>query len=449
MRQITIVPPLLPDLCLGNGRGARFARPDLEALCMVARSISRTPWSSRLALVWCSALWGCSSLQSRPWGPLEMRKTAKPPTTANPGAANVPATANAKPWSERPGKGRDFLMNLTGRQAQPDRARSEFAQAEAKFTTATGMQGAARQTAFEEAGDLYSDAAKHWAGSVLAEDALWMAGESYFFADRYPKAVRSYAGLIKQRPSTRYLDRVDQRRFAIAKYWLSQITATGDSVIVPNISDKERPTTDTFGQAVALLDRIRFDNPAGKLADDATMAAAVAHFERGNHADADVLFTDLRENFGNSEHQFQAYFLGLKSKREIYQGVEYDGSALDEAEKIVKDMVRLFPERASEHREYLEDALKDIRLKQAARDYALAQYYDNHEAFGAARLYYDQVRREFSDTNLALESDGRLAEIKSEPDQPEQSLKWLAELFPEEAPAKPLLQSDNLEKVRK
>ncbi len=358
-------------------------------------------------------------------------------------------TPSERPWNEKPSRFKDWMTSVTGKRAQPERAKAEFAEAEAKFVKASELAGEERTKLFAEAGDIYSNSAKHWTGSVLAEDALFMAGESYFFADVYPKAVRSYAGLIKQRPNTRFLDRVDERRFAIANHWLKLIEAHGDSVVIPNLRDDQRPTNDTFGQAVALLDRIRFDNPAGKLADDATMAGAVAHFERGNFADADVLFSDLRENFASSEHQFKAHFLGLKCKQEVYEGIEYDGNALQEAEKIVREIQRLFPQEAQEQQEFLVNALKDVRLKKAARDFALAQYYDNHAEYRAARLYFDQVRREFPDTNLALESEGRLAEIKGKPDRPDQSLQWLANMFPEEKRAKPLLQSNNLDKVKR
>lgn len=368
-----------------------------------------------------------------------------PEVTADPRARG--AMSGNRDWEEKPSRMKEIFTTITGRRAQPEKAKSEFSAAEVKFNQAAELASEERAKLFDEAGELYTSAAKHWPGSILAEDAWYMAGESFFFADMYPKSVRSYSALIKQRPNTRYLDQVDDRRFAIAKHWLQLAELQGDSVVVPNLRDHQRPMTDTFGQAVALLDRIRFDNPAGKLADDATIAAAIAHFEKGHYADADVLFTDLRENFSSSEHQFKAHFLGLKCKQEIYEGVEYDGSALEEGEKIIREIQRLFPAEANEQQEYLTNALKDIRLKKAARDFALAQYYDNHGQNRAARLYYDQVKRDYSDTNLALESEGRIAEIQGKPDVPEQSLEWLANMFPEEKPAKPLFSNENLEKV--
>ena len=91
------------------------------------------------------------------------------------------------------------------------------------------------------------------------------------------------------------------------------------------------------------------------------------------------------------------------------------------------------------HHEELQAIYKDLRLKQAARDYAMAKYYDNRSEFGAARMYYGNVQKNYEETNLALESEDRLNHIATLPEAPKQSLQWLADLFPkEEGRAKPL-----------
>ena len=65
--------------------------------------------------------------------------------------------------------------------------------------------------------------------------------------------------------------------------------------------------------------------------------------------------------------------------------------------------------------------------------------YDNRKEYGAAKIYYETVKEDFADTNLALESENRLAAIGGLPAVPEQNIEWLANLFPDEPPAKPLI----------
>lgn len=328
--------------------------------------------------------------------------------------------------------------SVVGVKADQQRAEALFGEAEARFRQATTLSGSERQKAFCEAADTYHEAAERWPKSSLEEDALMMAAECYFFADTYPKATTAYAALVKKHPTTRHLDRVDQRRFAIAQYWLGTQPTRGRSAL-PNFKDKGRPMTDTFQSAVKLYNRIRYDNPNGKLADDATMAAAVANFERGRYVEADELFSDIRDNFPTSDHQFRAHLLGLKCKLATYEGPDYDGTVLDKGEEIVKRMVYQFPDESEPHRVFLENAYRDIQLKKAERDYSIARYYDRRREYGAARIYYEAVRRQYPATNLALEAEGRLAQIDGLPDVPNQSMQWLADLFPQEEEARPLL----------
>ena len=79
-------------------------------------------------------------------------------------------------------------------------------------------------------------------------------------------------------------------------------------------------------------------------------------------------------------------------------------------------------------------------MNQAKRDYRLAEYRDRREEYRAAKLQYERVAREFSDTSLAEDAKARLAELKGSPDVPPQRLEWLAKAFPtDEKPVTPIL----------
>ncbi len=338
---------------------------------------------------------------------------------------------------------------VQGPPADEEAVREYFNQGEELFSAAAEKEGEERTKGFEEAAKQYFQATKRAPGTPLEEDALLMTSESLFFADRYVKASEAMDRLVKRYPLTRHMDRVDQRRFRIAEYWLGLTKAEGSNWL-PKVNQGSRPATDTFGHAIRLFDKIRFDDPTGKLADDATMAAGVANFEQEKYWAADVLFTDVRDNFPKSEHQFQAHMLGLKCKMMMYDGPDYDSGSIDDAEEIIKSMVKLYPQESEPHREYLETAYKDVRLKKANRDYSLAEFYDRRKEFGAARIYYQEVIKNYSDTSLALESESRLAAIGGLPPVPDQPMEWLANLFPDEEQAKPFLARDDVDtKVRR
>ena len=179
---------------------------------------------------------------------------------------------------------------------------------------------------------------------------------------------------------------------------------------MPNFFARERPTFDKFGNAIKVLERIRLDDPTGEIADDATMLAAKACFDQEKYYRADELLTDLRRSFPNSEHQYPAHVISLKCKTRLYQGPDYSVGPLDEAEEIVRQMRRQFPNEAADDEAFLTAAYKDVRMNRAIREMNLAQYRDRRKEYRAARTQYERVAREFSDTSLAGQAKERLAQ---------------------------------------
>lgn len=333
----------------------------------------------------------------------------------------------------------------------PDRpiAERNFQEGEAMFVEATKLTGEAREDRFEEAAKKFEVAADRWPDSTLEEDALFMLSESNFFANRYPEATSAYELLVKKYPNTRHMDIIDRRRFAIGKYWVEHHQTHPDLPITPNLFAKERPLFDKFGNAIRVFDKIRYDAPMSRVSDDATLAAGIALFREEKYQRADELFTDLRQTFPDSEHQFQAHLLGVQCKLKIYQGPDYSVTPMDEAEQLIRQMARLFPQETQEHREFLTKAWQQVRLNKAQHDFQMARYYHRRKEFEAARQYYARVRDNYSDTSLGKESVEILAEIGDAPPKPDQALPWLANLFPTPEREKPLVARNPLEQLQR
>lgn len=322
------------------------------------------------------------------------------------------------------------VKKATGNGPNRQIAKETYLQAEATYKQATVNPDQPRKDQLVEAGEQYIAAADRWPGSALEQDALFMAGESYFFADYYPKANEIYERLIKTFPNSRYLDTIDQRRFSIARYWLDTNRKNPESWYAVNLLDPERPWRDTHGHALRVYDKIRVDDPTGRLADDATMAAANEHFVNRQFQKADDYYTDLRKAYPTSEHQFPAHFNGMKAKLLSYLGPNYGGTSLDEAEKLIKQMKRQFPREYAAEQEYLDRAAAEIRYKKAEKLYSTGEYFDRRSEYGGAIHYYRRVIQEFDDTPLAQRAQTRIGEIADKPPKPQQYAPWLVDLLP-------------------
>ncbi len=384
-----------------------------------------------------AALGGCASLWTKPDDSL---------TSSSPLASSSRSVSD----DDSPGLSwSDFSFeNLTksskklvGRGENKEIARNLYREADDLFRQAMAADAKRRADIFELAAPKFAAAADRWPDSQLAMDALFMAGESAFFADQYPQANLYYEKLVKSFPNNRYLDQVDKRRFAIARFWLDSTRQDPEEFYYVNWFNKERPWRDARGHGLRVYDKIRIDDPTGKLADDATLAAANEHFSASKYYKADDYYTDLRKAYPTSEHQFLAHFLGIKAKLNSYLGPAYGGTALDETEKLIKQTRRQFPLEAEREREFLDKAYAEVRFRKAEQLMHLARFYDNRAEYRAAEHYYARITKEFEDTPLAARSQERIVAITGLPPKPEQQLPWLVALFPESDKVKPLLKA--------
>ena len=336
-----------------------------------------------------------------------------------------------------------FLDNLFRweKPKNPDLAKKLYNEADIKFNEAKALEGNERRVAFRAAAKKYKEAGKNWRNSYLQQDALYMEGRSYFFAEDYPKAEDAFTRLVKEYPRTKYLDSTQKHRFEIAQYWVQYNQVAPASFYILNWNDNKRPLNDTGGHGRRVWEKMRLDDPTGVLADDVTMAIANEAFQRGDFETAAETYEDLRLTYPDSKHQFEAHFLELRSLIEVYQGPEYSSEPMDRAEKLIKQINRQFAQKAEEQREYLNQAYAEVRYKQGERRWMQAEYRRKRGENRSARMYLQEILDDYADTPFGEQAQERMAELKDAQDDPTQYLAWLSQLFPDADPAKPLIDS--------
>lgn len=270
-----------------------------------------------------------------------------------------------------------------------------------------------------------------WPDSPLQEDAIFLRAESYFFANRYAKAQREYERLLKKYDSSRYLDRVSPRLFAIAQYWEKLDQINHYNSLVPNFSDKTRPVFGTFGNSVKAYKTIYMHDPNGLWAEHALMAAGNANYIRGEYFDAADFYDDLIKNYPQSKHLLPACELNLSSKLLMYQGPEYDGSALEEADVLATRLLTQFGPQLGERRKDVLETKNRIVDANAQRDMTVAEFYETKRLYGAARYYYLLVINDYPQTSAAAKAKERYDVILNYRAEPPDYFSWLNKIFPE------------------
>jgi len=327
------------------------------------------------------------------------------------------------------------LMNfVTGREQENiPRAQLLYQQGDALFRQAQSQPKDQAKATFKKGAKQFHSAGEAAPGTALEQDALFMEAESLFFADRLTEAAEVYQKLQKEFPRNRHVDRVGARLFSISRYWIDTTKADGSSWFKLNLSDPKRPRLDTDGHAIRVLDQIRYDDPTGRLADDATMAAAAEYIRQEKFEQADEFLTDLRETFSDSEHLFLAHLLGIRCKLETYAGPAYSGLVLEEAETLVRQTRQRFPDKLTDPKygDMVARASAEIAYLRAARLVDRADYREKKKEFRAARYYYNQLLQDYADTPQADIARKRLQQIGKLPAVPTQRLSWLTTILPD------------------
>ncbi len=278
----------------------------------------------------------------------------------------------------------------------------------------------------------FQEAADRASGTTIEAQSLYQLAECHFFDNKYIAARDAYVQLLDKHPNSGKVDSVVEKLWAIGQYWEKYESFSPDWPITPNLVDKKRPTFDTLGHAIKTYENIQLYDPTGPRADDAIMATAGIYFRMERFSDADQYYRLLRREYPRSDFQFEAHLLGLRTKLALYQGPNYDGTSLEGAKKLAKQLRTQFSGRlTSEERERLKQTQAEVARAIAERDMQMARHYENTEHYGSAKFYYAQVASKNADTSLAGEARERLAELSGLPEIPEERFSWLIDMFPE------------------
>ncbi|MEL6898057.1 MAG: tetratricopeptide repeat protein, partial [Planctomycetota bacterium] len=326
-------------------------------------------------------------------------------------------------------------------QRMRQRATQLYQQGDELFRKASSKSREQATSEFVIAASRFNDAAAAFPGSAIAQDALFMEGESNFFADRLGSAENAYAQCQKEFPQHPRSAQISRRRFAIAKYWLDASKADPLGWSPFNLTDRRLPGFDIDGNGIRVMDQIRFDDPTGNMADHATMAVAEEHYNAGRYLEADEFLRDLIEAFPDSEHQFNANIMSLRCKLENYSGPGYSDVLLDEADDIINRLRNAFPDKLVENKqqEAVATASAHVDYLRAEKLKVRGTMRDRQRNYQAAAMSYKKIIDNYPTTPFAKEAAERLKQIESLPARPR---NYVAEafqyVFPDRRKAKPL-----------
>ncbi|MDO5553792.1 MAG: tetratricopeptide repeat protein [Planctomycetia bacterium] len=307
-----------------------------------------------------------------------------------------------------------------------------------KEAIALMKQACQKQLAYEEtkevkqlteAAALYDKAGKKWPESVLEEDALFHAGDCYFFANNYTKALERYRQLATQYTNSILKRDAMLRLYAIGQYWVRCSEEEGVGV---NVSDSKKPRFSSFAGAKKAFETIFLNDPSDSgLGADALYALANAYMRRGvvqgdaSFESAARYYRQLYEFYPASKYAEKSYQLAMLALHKSYRGPLYDDTPLKQAKEIAEAAKRT----GRGDQDLIAEELESIRNEQAVHLWTRGQYYEKQGQYASSRSYYNRLIQEFPNTEVASEAAKRYNDIASKPDETDQ-FAWIRPVLP-------------------
>ncbi|NNJ27537.1 tetratricopeptide repeat protein [Alienimonas chondri] len=322
-------------------------------------------------------------------------------------------------------KSRQWLNRLTGVKGEADVSAARLPP-EARRSFENARNGFDRGE-YDDAAAAFKTLSRRYADTAIEEDALFYRAEALYKGDSLAPAQDAYDALLDRYPSTRHLDAISQRQFAIARRWLgypegvissdvkpvsyAEVAAgvatpppaerlskdapprPSDPTILipvlPNFHDKTRPLFDTTGRALQGLKSVWMNDPTGDLADDALFLSAGHYLRKGDYMEAGRLYDILRKEYPDSPHLKDAYLLGAHTREVVWQGPMYDDQGLKESRRIKESFQRLFPDEADRAR--IAESLENMAEAEAEADWATLQLYERKGKTKSVAIYARKI----------------------------------------------------------
>lgn len=158
--------------------------------------------------------------------------------------------------------------------------------------------------------------------------------------------------------------------------------------------------------AFGILDEISVDYPESELAELAIKTEADYLFKKGEHGLAELEYSRLLREYPRSRYRQFCFRRSAEAALASFQGVDYDQTALIEAEERYRDYRRAYPEAAQP--EGVDLVLDGIREARAEKEYSIGQYYERTDHVRSAMFHYELARERWPDTLAATKATSRL-----------------------------------------
>ena len=234
----------------------------------------------------------------------------------------------------------------------------------------------------------------------LADQNQFLRGEIRMAEEKWVEAAKEFQLVISKYAGTALYDEVIAKQYEIG----DKLYALGQAKIKKNFLHffKKRP----FRKAIEVYSMVINNQPFTDAAAEAQYKIGLCRHTRKDYTEAAFEYKRVIEDYSTSEWVDEACHGLAECYCESAHGPQYDQGPSKLAVEAIDDFRRRYPD--DERNSKLDEKRAAMRERIAAQHMETAKYYEKRREFDAARIYYELLARDFTDTPLAEKARGWL-----------------------------------------
>lgn len=251
-------------------------------------------------------------------------------------------------------------------------------------------------------GKKYEDAKREFKKLIKAYPKSFEASESQYYLGlaeeaegNIYEAFLAYQKVIDKYPFSERIQEIIEREYKIGEAFMSGVKRKALGMTLP----VENPAIEIFTKVIE-------NSTYGPLAPKAQYKLGLVLKELQRLYEAEDAFAKVVANYPNSEWVEPAKFQIASCRAAVSRGPDYDQGAAQDAKQKFEEFVKEHPDAVLSVE--AEKNINQLREKEAVANYNIAVFYEKQKAHPAAKIYYQDVIDNYSDTQWAAKAAEKL-----------------------------------------
>lgn len=242
----------------------------------------------------------------------------------------------------------------------------------------------------------------NYANSKEAADSQYYMGRCLEGMDQPYQAFLQYQKVIESYPNSQRINEIIEREYNIGESFLNKEPKKWLGVSVYDFVD--HPSIEIFKK---IVDKVPYSPYAAK----AQYKMGILLLKLGRYDEARDAFQKVGDNYPDSEWASPAKYQLAIATSKASGGADYDSTAVEEATKKLDEFIKSHPDAEISPQATVQ--LKELRNREAKKNFDIGQFYEKQQKYKAAAVYYNIVLDRYSDTDYLEKANAALEKIKS------------------------------------